>query len=128
MTRRVFVHHLKRLPMILLPEPEWRERQRAHVARVNAWLEPHCSRVARGEKHPVYDFLFEYYRFKPALLRRWYPGLGVILQGAGAREFLRWNEYCERAEGVTVDPCSLKPARIESVHWLLGMLHACQQR
>src|SRR5205823_5384983 len=86
------------------------------------------ARVARGAKHPVYDFLFEYYRFKPALLRRWHPGLGVILQGESAREFLRWNGYLQTADGVMTDSNSLKAERMESVRWLLGMLRACQQR
>lgn len=41
----------------------------------------------------MYDFLFTYYGFRPAWLRRWHPGPDVVLGGAGAREFLRWPEY-----------------------------------
>ena len=32
--------------------------------------------MSRGERHPVDDFLFEYYPNRPSLLRRWHPGLG----------------------------------------------------
>lgn len=33
------------------------------------------ERQKRGQKHPVHDFLFEYYPFKPSHLLRWSPGL-----------------------------------------------------
>ena len=58
---------------LLLTEPAWRARQGAHVARVQAWIGPHLERAARGEKHPVWDFLFHYYAFRPSWLRRWHP-------------------------------------------------------
>jgi len=80
---------------IALPESDWLGRQQAHERRVRAWTDPHQLRLARGEKHPVYDFLFTYYAFRPAWLRRWHPGPDVVLTGDGAREFLRWPEYRE---------------------------------
>ncbi len=83
----------------VLAEPEWRERQHAHEARVRAWTDPHQARTARGEKHPVYDFLFTYYAFRAAWLRRWHPGPDVVLAGESAREFLRWPEYRELSPG-----------------------------
>src|SRR5882757_384881 len=84
---------------ILQPE-EWQARQSAHETRVRAWTDPHQARTKRGGKHPVYDFLFTYYSFRPTWLRRWHPGPDVALAGAAAREFLRWPEYRETAEGV----------------------------
>ena len=79
----------------LLREPEWLARRSAHEARVRAWTDPHQRRAARGEKHPVEDFLFEYYRFRPSWLKRWHPGPDVVLLGAAARDYLRWPEYHE---------------------------------
>lgn len=38
------------------------------------------QRRSRGEKHPVHDFLFTYYNFSPAKLKRWMPPLGVRLE------------------------------------------------
>ena len=55
---------------ILQPE-EWRARQSAHEMRVRAWTDRHQARTIRGEKHPVYDFLFTYYSYRPKWLRRW---------------------------------------------------------
>ena len=46
-------------PLTLLPETEWRALQAAHEARVRLWTDPHQLRAAKGEKHPVYDFLLD---------------------------------------------------------------------
>ena len=81
--------------LTILPEPEWLARRSAHEARVRTWTDPHQRRAARGEKHPVEDFLFEYYRFRPSWLKRWHPGPDVVLLGAAARDYLRWPEYRE---------------------------------
>ncbi|QWC85468.1 3-methyladenine DNA glycosylase [Nocardioidaceae bacterium] len=63
-----------------LPREEWRTRRAAHEARVDVWLEPHLERRRRGEKHPVMDFLFDYYAHRPAQLRTWAPGWDVALE------------------------------------------------
>lgn len=81
----------------VLAEADWHTRRSAHEARVRVWTDPHQARAARGEKHPVHDFLFTYYAFRPAWLRRWHPGPDVALAGESAREFLRWPEYREVA-------------------------------
>jgi len=68
----------------VLDEEVWRARRAAHEARVDAWTVPVLARASRGERHPVEDFLFTYYRHRPAQLRRWSPGPGVALAGAPA--------------------------------------------
>jgi hypothetical protein len=45
-----------------------------HRERLAPYVEPHLARRARGEKHPVHDFLFGYYSQRPAQLLRWSPG------------------------------------------------------
>ncbi|MCX6953262.1 MAG: 3-methyladenine DNA glycosylase [Verrucomicrobia bacterium] len=116
----------------LLAESDWRGRAAAHDARVRAWTDAHQARASRGEKHPVYDFLFSYYAFRPAWLRRWHPGPDVALAGEGAREFLRWSEYRELPSGspgalaVALGP--LPPERRQFVTWLRDLLHATQSR
>jgi hypothetical protein len=112
----------------LLAEAGWREQRRIHEQRVAAWTEPHQARTARGEKHPVYDFLFEYYRFRPSWLRRWHPGPDIVLQGESAREFLRWPEYHEVDGGVALNCAALEPRRRESAAWMLGLLRATAER
>jgi hypothetical protein len=112
----------------ILAEPTWRSRQAAHEARVRTWTDPHQERAARGEKHPVFDFLFTYYAYRPAWLRRWHPGPDVALGGDAAREFLRWSEYHETGDGVVLDATKLPGHRREFVAWLRGMLEAMRTR
>jgi hypothetical protein len=112
----------------ILPEADWLARRQAHERRVAAWTEPHQARTARGEKHPVYDFLFEYYRFRPSWLRRWHPGPDVVLQGEAAREFLRRPEYQEVDGGVALNCAALEPRRRETVAWMLNLLRATAER
>jgi hypothetical protein len=113
---------------LILAESAWRERRRAHETRVRAWTDPHQLRAARGETHPVHDFLFDYYAFRPSWLRRWHPGPEVVLAGAGAREFLRWPEYRETAAGVMIEPAALPAHRLAFVAWLRDLLAAMQAR
>lgn len=61
----------------------WHARRAAHERRVDGWIGPHLARRRAGVKHPVEDFLFTYYSYRPAQLRRWHPGAGVKLEGAG---------------------------------------------
>jgi hypothetical protein len=122
---------------LVLPAADWQARRLAHEKRVAAWTEPHQARTARGEKHPVYDFLFEYYRFRPSWLRRWHPGPDVILQGGSAREFLRWPEYHEVAGAagpalvercVALNTAAFDPKRRASLAWMLNLLRLTTER
>lgn len=47
-----------------------------HRARLLPYLEPHLERRMLGIKHPIHDFLFTYYAYRPAQLLTWHePGL-----------------------------------------------------
>lgn len=123
--------------LTILEESVWRARQADHEARVRAWTDPHQQRAARGEKHPVYDFLFTYYAFRPAWLRRWHPGPDVALAGDAARDFLRWSEYRVVSHDdarsrdqvlVSIEPSALPEHRRAFVSWLRTALGAMQSR
>jgi hypothetical protein len=115
-------------PRAILAESDWMSRQRAHEARVRAWTDPHQARAARGEKHPIHDFLFTYYACRPAWLRRWHPGPDIALAGNAAREFLRWPEYRATLEGIALDLSTLPAHRRQLVSWLRDLLRAMQLR
>jgi hypothetical protein len=116
------------VPSVHLPETEWLARRTAHERRVRAWTDPHQARQARGEKHPVEDFLFEYYRFRPSWLRRWHPGPDVVLLGDAARDFLRWPEYHEAPGGVALNPAAFDAGRRDTLAWLAGLLRVTAER
>jgi len=87
----------------VLSASQWREREREHAARVDSLTAGRRARVARGETHPVDDFLYTYYSYKPSLIRRWHPGAGVVLQGAAAEPRAQWRFYRAEGEDLTVD-------------------------
>ena len=91
-----------RLPVVLAAA-DWLPRARAHADRVDAWVVPHLERRRTGRRHPVEDFLFDYYHLSPARLRRWHPGAGQVLSGAEAEPYLDLAAYRRTAAGVTVD-------------------------
>ncbi|GAA5150509.1 hypothetical protein GCM10023340_27790 [Nocardioides marinquilinus] len=67
-----------------LTRAAWQARRTAHEARVHALVGDHLARRRAGVKHPVHDFLFGYYSHRPAHLRRWSPGFGVVCEGDDA--------------------------------------------
>jgi hypothetical protein len=83
-----------------LDAPSWRARSAAHERRMDRWVQPHQERRRRRESHPVEDFLFTYYSHRPGALRRWHPGLGVVLEDA--EEYLGLNGYVDADGGATV--------------------------
>lgn len=108
---------------MLLTEERWLQRRAAHERRVAAWLQPHLARRKRGESHPVEDFLFTYYSFRPGQLRRWHPGYGVVLGGPAARSYVGMRGYAETDAGVTA-----VVERPDSVRWIVDLLTATARR
>ena len=81
---------------IVLGPAEWRARRSAHEARADRLVEARRERAQKGERDPVEDFLFTYYPFRFAAVRRWTPGAGVALAEADKlvvdRRFLRGSD------------------------------------
>ncbi|SDS08353.1 hypothetical protein [Corynebacterium timonense] len=65
-----------------LAKTDWQARQAHHERRADRWVGPHRARRSAGTTHPVWDFLFDYYRLRPSHLKRWQPGIGVELEDA----------------------------------------------
>jgi hypothetical protein len=113
--------------MIVLAEAEWLARRDAHVTRVRRWTGPHQRRRAGGQRHPVLDFLFDYYSFRPSCLERWHPGPDVVLAGDAASAYLRWPTYRRCADGVTLDLDALGP-RLRTATFVRELLTATAGR
>ncbi|MEU5720602.1 3-methyladenine DNA glycosylase [Micromonospora sp. NPDC047738] len=113
-------------PATVLDAADWQARRRAHEERTDAWLTPHLARRRSGVKHPVEDFLFTYYSYRPAQLRRWHPGAGVVLRDADPAEFGR--DYRAGADGLTLDTGQVRARRVESITWIRTLLAATAGR
>ncbi len=113
---------------LALSRSEWQERERAHQARADALTAEHRSRAARGEKHPVWDFLFSYYSYKPARLRRWHPGSGVTLHDAPERVGWRWYSVATGSESVMPDAAAFAKERADLAGLVERMLRRTAAR
>jgi hypothetical protein len=108
--------------MISLGRDTWTARAHAHQLRADALTADHRERASRGEKHPVWDFLFTYYSHSPAQLRRWHPGAHVELDDAPEREDWRWYAQGSVAGSVTPDDAAFareKPALADLIERIL---------
>lgn len=112
----------------VLTEADAQARIAAHKARLRPILDPYLAARHRGEKHPVMDFLFAYYTFRPSRLLRWRPGLGVTVQGNVARQWLQDPNFVETPEGVTVSPSRFPPHRLSSLRWVVTLLEQTAAR
>lgn len=113
-------------PQRLLSGHEWRARAERHAARLAPLVEPHLARRAKGIKHPVHDFLFSYYSYRPAQLLRWHPGAGVRLADA-ATECADQHGYLVHDGAASVDPRVVAEAA-ELVQRTLSLLRATAAR
>jgi len=111
-----------------LSRAEWELRRATHRARADAAVGEHLDRARRGIKHPVEDFLFEYYPLRPGVLRRWYPGLGVRLLDV-SEDLAELDLSDHRREGTTVwaDPSVLAHRR-EGIEWIHTLLSRSADR
>src|SRR5690606_9279710 len=110
-----------------MAEPAWRAAATAHEDRLAPVLDPHLERRRRKIKEPITDFMFEYYGFRPTRLRRWSPGVGVILEG-DSDGLLRLKGWGRAATGVAALPTLFTQRRLEGVRWTRDLLAATQQR
>jgi hypothetical protein len=108
----------------VLSEQEWRGRAEAHRERVEAWTGPHLSRRRERIAHPVEDFLFTYYSFRPGRLVQWHPGADVVL--AGAKDF--GPDYRDGPEGASLDLGAVLPQRKAALEWTRDLLAATAAR
>ena len=90
-----------------LDEATWHGLRDAHVQRLAPWVEAALARRSRGERHPVEDFLFDYYPLRPSQLLRWHPGAGIRLTGESALAALEWFGYRPDGSGVSVDEAAV---------------------
>ncbi|WP_329108263.1 3-methyladenine DNA glycosylase [Micromonospora sp. NBC_01699] len=111
---------------VVLDAVSWRARRAGHERRVDDWLAPHLLRRQAGERHPVEDFLFTYYSHRPAQLRRWHPGAGVVLADAGPDDLGR--DYRSTSAGVTLDTEAVRARRADSVEWIRTLLSRTTDR
>lgn len=106
-------------PVVLTPE-QWEQRMRDHELRVDEVTRAHMARRRAGTKHPVFDFLFEYYPIRVSHMHRWHPGVGVILEGDAPHG--QWKGYQRTQQGITLDTGAFLARRANTVDFIRTLL------
>ena len=105
---------------------DWEAAKRRHEDRVGPIARDRLSRT--GRKHPVYDFLFEYYSYRAGHLLRWSPGIDVHLKGATPAD-LAWPQLFAIDERGAILHAKAFPAhRIEQLEWTIRYQSAIRDR
>ncbi|WP_417562629.1 3-methyladenine DNA glycosylase [Microbacterium sp.] len=115
-------------PAAVLTGDQWRLCEAAHRDRADGLTAAHRARAARGEKHPVEDFLFTYYSYKPAVLRTWHPGVGVELEDAAERAQKRWYTTGSTPGTARVDAEAYRAQKGQLVEAVTRVLRATVDR
>ena len=102
---------------MIYTEQEWTERSQAHLQRAEQRLERYRN---PGTKHPIYDFLFEYYPVRPTHLKSWHPGFGAAL--AGDPPHAQWRDYHRTARGVELDLAAFWQRRGSAIDYIGNLL------
>ncbi|WP_194411516.1 3-methyladenine DNA glycosylase [Microbacterium cremeum] len=115
---------------VVLARDEWGARETAHTARADALTRDHRERASRHETHPVEDFLFTYYSYKPSVLRRWHPGEGVELADAATAPRAQWRWYRPGAApgSIVADGRAFRDERGSLVANIATILRATRER
>lgn len=106
-----------------LSRHEWQAREVAHQQRADALTAGHAERRRSGRKHPIEDFLFEYYNFPVTKLRRWHPGPGQILEDAAGQPRAGWPYYRRFGDGsVALDLGAFTAQRLPAMEFIRDLL------
>jgi hypothetical protein len=109
---------------------DWIQEKLTHEQRVDDLIGPYLVARSHHKKQPVLDFLFEYYHFRPAMLRKWSPGLGVELSFSD-QERQHLPQFSElQVEGTIafLDPSLFPEKRRKSLEWVIELLEQTQQK
>lgn len=116
------VQHISEEAYSVLSAGEWVRDKQLHEKELDHILNPYLEKRSRQEKDPVLDFLFEYYPFRPSHLRRWSPGIGVLLELNGVTDLPEHSEFTIEGDQAMLNPAFFPKKRLSSVSWILNLL------
>ena len=109
-------------------EEEWSSMKSNHESELGLLLDPYLEKRSRQLKDPVLDFLFEYYPFRPAHLKRWSPGIGRSLQYHDQDKLPEISELSILENRAYLDATYLPQKRVASAKWIVRMLQKSNQK
>lgn len=114
--------------MRIMTRADWQSAMEKHQERLRPVLAAHLERASHAQKHPAYDFLFEYYMFRPGQLARWSPGWGTLLEGPGLEIFSSLPGIECSAEGARIALDTFPRQRQRGLNWMISLLEQTLER
>lgn len=111
----------------LLEATNWLTLLRKHEKDLNPILLPYFQKRSAGEKNPVIDFLFEYYRFRHSHLMNWSPGIGIRLEKRDQYK-PEIPELKSTDSAYFIDPTTIPQNRIKSFQWISELLVSSSEK
>jgi hypothetical protein len=105
----------------------WLARIAQHRERLAPFAEERLARQFAHIKHPINDFLFEYYNYRPAELLRWSPGPDVLLEDAQPED-IAWREFVSSEGGLVLPSSSFPRHRLKFLEWAIGYHEGIRER
>ncbi|HAV13628.1 MAG TPA: 3-methyladenine DNA glycosylase [Opitutae bacterium] len=114
--------------MNLLKAEQWQPIAQTHRTKAEEWTIPYRSRRAQSKMHPVFDFLFIYYRFAPAQLEYWHPGIGVALETEEWLPGYNQKSYSLDKDRIYLDTVKLDAKVRKRLQWSLDLCKSVRSR
>lgn len=113
----------------VIGETEWMALSAAHLEAAQSFTLRPRKRRDRGERHPVEDFLFEYYPYPFSLIEQWQPGHGKTICFSDLESLpARFKGRRYRIEGDTcrLDKSAMTDKERARLHWIVSLMRATQ--
>lgn len=112
----------------VLSKDNWQNLELAHRSRAEKWTVPYRKRRDSSNLHPIYDFLFIYYRNKPSHLEAWHPGIGVGLEDAPLGEAFKKTHYWVNGGITLLDASKMSDATRHRLEMALKLSRTVRDR
>ena len=106
----------------------WQQRASTHRTKAEQWTLPYRDRRARRQLHPIYDFLFIYYRNTPGQLETWHPGSEFSLENATGYSCYQNKYYSHKDDLTHAAPELIDAAARRRLEFILRLAKAIQSR
>jgi hypothetical protein len=112
----------------ILTESEWKQARADYQSVVGPWVKRRHDRRSRGGKHPLEDFLWEYYSLRGGRLLQWSPGAGTVLKYATEEDFPDRYGFHTTQGGRALDLPTWLAKRQSGLRWIMKVLTLTQER
>ena len=114
--------------MRVIERPTWLIARNNHVQITESWVADRLRRRSLAQKHPVDDFMFEYYPISPKKLQTWHPGIEHTLTvNESDKSYFDDNQYVTNDNQLSVSRAWLLD-QIDDIHETLELLKATMNR